>query len=431
MLRVPSPAEERQSRDYIFSPQVSKEELMEALHNLPSIHTSALDLLAAVVDRLGPSLMSTTSINYISQLARLFDTERQDLYLRAQSYRLVRMIIEQTGPALHQNFTRSLSTIMMECSTDCLSPIQSLDHNTSQDSKTNPTQTEPNSKKIPKELQEEASALLTTLLSKLPRNSVSIGTRARLDQAAVLSCNQEALAASVLNPGARSSMLPFLTRAFSSTAECEAILRPRFPPLTDGLGGLDGTSEEGIEDEGQIEETDADVNEEDDAEQDPGTLSTTNAHNLVERKRKVDGVEDVPSQPPAPNATGSHQEPVARPEQPQVSDRASASENVDDTAYEAHDVQAQTSSWPSKRVRFSDPEAQTLGHATSSAHNSHLEQQALVSRQITVFTAEPTVDEAATPIDDRSTGETEGEEDEDEFEVPALTMEQDTADEEE
>ena len=433
VLRIPSSEDEKQSWAHLYNTQISREELMGLLSRLPLIHTSAMDLLTSIVNRLSRALMSNVLIDYVGHLARVFETEKDYLSFRVTCYGLIRMILEKTGSVLDKSLVKSLSAIMTECVLDCSTPSDSLMLRDEQNQKQSQTQEKSNPRRVPKELQKEASALLVTLLGQLPTNYVPSGLRARMDQSAILSSNQEAISASTLNPGSKSSVLPFLARAFPDTTECEAILRPRLPPITTEPDGLDGATDDWIVQEETNEALDEHSDDEDHVES--RTLPTPALHNaLVERKRKADDDEDLPSSQYEANSIIDREQVTATSSEPAgTSMRRPNSEKSDSEVGEAPTIESASRTKPSKKVRFSNPESELLEQPQPLALVGTPEgsKETLAASPIAASSA----GEATDPNTSRPIGESKEEkdesEDDDDFEVPPLTMEQDTDEEDE
>ena len=434
LLRVPSIEDEKQNQDNLYNTQVQKEELMGLLRNLPSIHTSAMDLLIIMIDRLGAPLISATIVECLSYIIRLFETEKRDLLLRTVSYGLVRRLLESKGVLLDRSLVTSLSTIMTECCLDCMACAQGRTSKEVSISRSNNTQESLVPREVPNQLQQAASTLLPTLLAKLPPHSVSSELRARMDQAAILSCNRAAIVTSVLNPRSGSSTLPFLTRTSSKSAETEAILRPRLPPITTGPVNLDGAFDDWTgQDDGDEEMSEKDMRV---YPSEPDELTTSNSaeEDAANKKRKAEvtasyGTSQLAAQSEIDKEEGSSVSfEQSNTQQPMVD-----SGNMGFTSESASTTNSNPNLRPPKRVRFSDPEAELLGQSVSLGTTSELKKPSSTSGSMAnpVPRAALSTGDATAQDYAGSTREIAGEEDEDDFEVPPLTMEPDTDEEDE
>jgi hypothetical protein len=116
-----------------------------------------------------------------------------------------------------------------------------------------------------------ASTLLTTLLTHLPQKHLKPSHRSLLDQTAILTCNREAMIASVLNPYVDTrgrkypSILPHLTQQFPRDLTLE-ILRTNLRPER-GRGSGDEEDQEMDEDEQEEDESENENEAADDNEQ--------------------------------------------------------------------------------------------------------------------------------------------------------------------
>ncbi|KAL9079731.1 MAG: hypothetical protein Q9157_001404 [Trypethelium eluteriae] len=432
MVRVPSPEDEKLSKDNLYNPAVPRDELLGLLQNLPSLHTSALDLFITMIDRLGAPLLSSVPTDFLSYVVRIFDTEKLDLLLKATSYRLIKILIEKKGSMLNPTLVGSLSAVMTECSLDCSALNQDLTLDQCGDAVLEENQERAVPRRVPKQLQQAASTLLPVLLAKLPAPNVSLGSRARMDQAAILSGNHEALVGSVLNPSGRSSVMPFLLRASPKTAESEAILRPRLPPISIGVTGLDGAFDDYSEQQDSDGESEQKSSEEAEAQQDrlDNDTSVTNTSVQDDFGKRKRAEENTPSFEGSelPTRSGSDKdESVHTPlEQSKAMADTIDSENVDATVEEAVTTGLEPKARPYKRVRFSDPEVESLNQSTSSANLRGEEEPTPIPIPVVVASSS----EVHAQDEATRTHKAGDDGDDDNFDLPQLTMEEDTDEDE-
>ncbi|KAL9093320.1 MAG: hypothetical protein Q9165_004061 [Trypethelium subeluteriae] len=435
MVRVPSPEDEKLGKDPLYNAEVSKEELLGLLQSLPSVHTSALELSITMIDRLGAPLLSSVPTDFLSFVVRPFDTEKLDLSLRAKSYRLLKTLIEKKGCILNPSLVGALSAVMMECSLDCLAINQDLIVDQRGNAVLEETQKRAAPRRVPKELQQAASTLLPVLLTKLPTPNVSLGSRARMDQAAILSGNHEALVGSTLNPSARFSVMPFLLRASPRTAESEAILRPRLPPIGISTTRLDGAFD------GYPEQQDSDGESEQKSPEGAGAqqdrldndmlvTNTSVQDELGKRKRLEENAPGLQNfELPTRSGSGNDESFLIPSERSEAMAGTTDSESMGAITEESLPTDSEPKTRPFKRVRFSDPEAELLSQSTSSVNLDGEEEPtpAPIPSMVASSSEEHAQDEVTRT---HNAEDDEDDEDEDKFEVPPLIIKQGTDEDE-
>lgn len=229
--------------------EITREEREELYLNLPRIHVSLLQLFNGLCRVYDQHLLSVSPV-IAEQTADIFEAEYRVDGVREAVYSLVQTMLSRSlySPTKQE---KGFITQLTECVCNDLLPSSSStkrDNNTSNPSQlTLSTDAESMSNTFSQKsttLYATAQNLLPTLLTHLPFHYFSSSVRTRLDQTAILTQNQQALVASVLNPArARStngntsgaSLLPFLARGtfdhgMPSLAK-EALLRPRMPVL--------------------------------------------------------------------------------------------------------------------------------------------------------------------------------------------------------
>ncbi|KAI9714733.1 MAG: hypothetical protein M1820_000022 [Bogoriella megaspora] len=424
-LRIPSPSDKRDGRNDLYNAEITNEERATLLAQLPCIHKTAIDLAEAMIARFG-RLLSSEAPNVLILIATLLRTERYHTELRSSIYRLAKPLVVLVGPTIERSTVHALSGLFTECAGDCYGDSEDP---SPRENKTN-APSEPKipsfnqkafegqqaSNDIPKSISTHVSqaavSLLPALLSQIPANRMSLVMRTKLEQAAILIHDKDALVASVLNPGSSSSLLPFLVRQHPWNPETEAILRPRLPPVSMGLGGFDGVSETESEDTGAANIYDESTESEGEGEKNVPQVDME----LANRKRKAENAEDAENTQPGASIS-------------------SLKETVPAETFHDNEPSVPKTK-PVKRVRFSDPESELLEdpqvkRTPEPVINESPQQlpSAPISMAIHESSANQDNVELFTIPRSQLLAEDQEDSDDDNFEIPPLTMEKDSDEE--
>lgn len=229
---------------------IGREEKDELWSALPDIHVAVLDLLLAMVDRLGPSITSLTR-DILDHTVRIFKTVVYVPFAREVVYTLAQKLLGLIGPTLDKLAVDSLTPLIQSCCRDLLESTGYL-----QDTAPKPTESQTKASTGSKKPQSagnadaflnpkgdttastisygpshlhSARALLCSFLSHLPQSHLSPDSRGLLDRTAILTADKRAMLASCLHPYRDSngryyaSVMPFLTRAFPRDQEVEVL----------------------------------------------------------------------------------------------------------------------------------------------------------------------------------------------------------------
>ena len=235
-----------------LNPEISREEREALWETLPRIHVAAIRVISALMSR-----MRVISISFaqgvLEQFLWIFEREKDQPDIRSSIYLVVSEILDLTGPSLSQSTTHSLLPLIrvacddllphndqsreaQKLTTNGVARVSKGKANDNADSYLNPSNQVKIESSTPPSVYKAASSLLPLTLSKLPTKHLQFSMRSIIDRTAVLSANQEAMLASVLNPQVEqrknknpSSIMPMLARAYPEASGVEAVLRPRMP----------------------------------------------------------------------------------------------------------------------------------------------------------------------------------------------------------
>lgn len=250
---------------------IGREEKDELWSALPDVHIATIDLLTALVQRLGDGTVPIAA-DILLQAVRIIDAGQHIPLVRERGYVLLRLLLLAYGPTMPKFSVSSLDRIVQGCCRDLLlasghavSKPPGGNDAQKQAGKNKPAQakastnadaylsTQDKANSAASDLSathiEAASALLETLLSHLPQQHLKQTLRALIDRTAVLSHNRDAMVSSVLNPyrthtgKALASVFPFLARDFPRDQAVE-VLRSNLrivsgPSAVDAEGGDD------------------------------------------------------------------------------------------------------------------------------------------------------------------------------------------------
>lgn len=222
-----------------------KDELWTALHD---IHVAVLELLLAMVNRLGPSITSLAR-DILDHTVRISKTVAHVPSAREVVYTLAQELLSLIGPTLDKLAVDSLAPLVQSCCRDLLESAGYLQETAKPaESKTsNGPNKKPQSAgnadaflnpkadntaspvSYSSSHLQTASALLSSFLSHLPQSHLSPDSRGLIDRTAILTADKRAMLASCLHPYKDSngryyaSVIPFLTRAFPRDQEVEIL----------------------------------------------------------------------------------------------------------------------------------------------------------------------------------------------------------------
>ncbi|KAK5713141.1 hypothetical protein LTR15_011503 [Elasticomyces elasticus] len=415
--------------------QVSKDERDALFAVLPEVHVAALALTRSLLRNVGDTAASVVQ-PLLAQTTWLFKAESFHGGVRTATYEVLATVLELQGPSIDRDDVSDIESIVKACCQDLLPADQiksTVDGTTStQAGQTasiglNPAKASPTVATPSATLRMAAEALLPLCFSNI--NSAHIPGRLRtlMERTAVLIQHKDALVASVLNPASNGSrvktqpsLLPLLAKQYPHSSEVEALLRPRMPVIRTGVSGADEDEDEDeVEDQYDLpspianghEEAVSGAPEADQINGEPDTVlaeedlystspkrqakagnSEGNSEGLLEKRKQDDDIVDADRSAKRMRASPHPEIPVVA-----VSNNAMAPEGVAlqvDRPVAFHDQP------PSSYVTAPGPSQQTA---------SQLEPAKSY--------------EAGDMVDIGSDGS--------DFEMPPLTMEQDTEDEEE
>lgn len=230
---------------------IGREEKDELWAALPDIHAAVLELLLAMVNRLGPSITSLAR-DILDHTVRIFKTVAHVPSAREVAYTLAQELLSLIGPTLDKLAVDSLTPLIQSCCRDLLESTGHLQDTAKPASSA--SQAAPNGpNKKPQSAGNAdaflnpkadntaspvshspshlaaASRLLASLLSHLPQPHLSPDSRGLVDRTAILTADRRAMLASCLHPYRDSngryyaSVLPFLARAFPRDREVEVL----------------------------------------------------------------------------------------------------------------------------------------------------------------------------------------------------------------
>jgi hypothetical protein len=270
---------------------IGREEKNELWSALPDVHIATIDLLTALVQRLGDGTVPIAA-DVLLQAVRIIDAGQDIPLVRERGNVLLRLLLLAYGPTMPKFSVNSLDRIVQG---SCRDLLLASGHAVSQPPGGNDAQkqagnskpaqtkastnadaylsTQDKANSAASDLSvahiEAASALLETLLSHLPQQHLKQSLRALIDRTAVLSHNRDAMVSSVLNPyrthtgKALASVFPFLARDFPRDQAVE-VLRSNLRALPrPSVVDAEGADDEAIlaqlqgEDGGQMDVDDA------------------------------------------------------------------------------------------------------------------------------------------------------------------------------
>ncbi|KAI9818448.1 MAG: hypothetical protein M1827_000507 [Pycnora praestabilis] len=464
-----------------LNPEIGKEEREGLWAGLPQIHVGAIAILEVIIYRLDQAFIPLAH-GSLDQITWVFEAEAGHESVRIAAYSAVANLLELVGPSLSKTSVSSLSKIICSCCDDLLPlPKPAIPHALRSESKGNksiqhgtrsvnadsflapvPCTEAPISLAVYPHLHDAASHLLPVFFLKFPVQHLSVRLRTQIDRTAILTGHKKAMLASVLNPpppskGGKgvSSISPFLAGAFPGDPEVEAILRPRMPIIRTGkkVGeeiGSDEENDEQIDTPGRYEDR---MNVDDnflEARQEERTLESLKApptepslKNFANDKSQSQAKEKPPSEmvigqtPIAPQVSALESQTVHPSQPPMPSKRAHSAANISNITEPLNSSATVADTDPygppsPKRLRAKaavepitwSQHAQTSDRATANAQGP-LDTAANTAQQLQPDNQPP----ASNQVLIQTAGG--GDSDSSDFEIPKLTMEQDTDEEDE
>lgn len=231
---------------------IGREEKDELWSVLPDIHAAVLELLLAMVHRLGPSILPLAR-DILDHTARIFRTVAHMPSAREAVYTLTHELLSLIGPTLDKLAVDSLNPLIHATCRDLLESAGYLQE-TAPKAAESPKPSAGSKKSQPQQSAGNADAflnpkadttasrttyspshlssariLLSSFLSHLPQPHLSPDSRGLVDRTAILTADKRAMLASCLHPYRDSngryyaSVMPFLARAFPRDQEVEVL----------------------------------------------------------------------------------------------------------------------------------------------------------------------------------------------------------------
>ena len=263
-ITIPSSSiQERSDYQARLNPEIGRDEREGLWLGLPRIHVAATSVLSVLISRLESSSIGFGQI-VLEQLLWIFQHEMHDCQLRRSVYEAMVPILDLIGPSMFRLTSMSLSTVISEACNDVLggdNRLLAISKSATNGIKTSSTSKRPSTNAdsylkhenfntySPTSLppnRKAAIGLLTSVLSTVPAEHMSIQMRSLIDRTALLAKDEQAMLASVLNPQEPSkgklpsSILPLFARVSPGSMELEGLLRPRMPILQQTGRGQSG-----------------------------------------------------------------------------------------------------------------------------------------------------------------------------------------------
>jgi pre-rRNA-processing protein RIX1 len=243
-----------------MNPAAGREEKDELWSVFPDIQVAAMQLMQAVINRLGRNHMRFAQ-ETLDQVLRMFQSGYRLPELRAASFSLVTDMLRLCGPTMTKQNVDTLDLVAKSCCHDLLgsagqlkvpkqqaslalqngSKSKTVTHNADSFLASN-AEEDTLSVNIDSKHASVAEKLLVTMFSHLPQQHINAALRSRMLQTAVLCHIKDAQVASVLHPsrgkGGRAPqvILPYLHRQFPHDETVE-VLRFNFRPTVRAAQG--------------------------------------------------------------------------------------------------------------------------------------------------------------------------------------------------
>ncbi|KAK4173944.1 rRNA processing/ribosome biogenesis-domain-containing protein [Triangularia setosa] len=243
LVTPPNPSSEETMQT---NPSISRDEKAELWTVLSDIHTAVLRLHGSTIRRLADSALPL-STDLIDHTVRVLSSHRSNPAVREKVYNLASPLLTLAGPTLPRLTVDSLTPLIQQTCHDILlsaghlddtpkptTPVEKGKQTTVQgnaDAFLSTPSTAPASLFAPLSSSHltSASTLLPLFLSHLPQTHLAPDMRSLIDRTAILSCNKDAMLASVLHPYKDTrgryypSILPFLVQKFGTSKEVEVV----------------------------------------------------------------------------------------------------------------------------------------------------------------------------------------------------------------
>ena len=256
VLSIPAPGKAGQNSVQAqarLNPEIGRDEREGLWSGLTEIHIATLEILSALLSRLGGYSMTISHV-ILERLIWVFQRGDGSPRIRSSSYHLLSQILGVMGPSMSGSTVSSLSPLISSCCKDLLdgndqmrgtnkkraiseklAPNSSLAAN-NVDAYLASSSQDRSPSKDPTNVERAAEALLPLFLSNIPTSSLKGDLRSQIDRVAVLTGSKRAMLTSVLNPPTKGanrngtrSILPLLSRAHPEAPEVEALILPRMP----------------------------------------------------------------------------------------------------------------------------------------------------------------------------------------------------------
>lgn len=239
--------------------QVSKTERENLWMILPHLHVTTLSLLRTILGRCDDCAPALAAV-FLDQIIWIFASEKDDGHIRAACYSVMAPLLTRCGLALPKSTIDSIDILIRTCCDDVLLPrtaslsikpipAQSKANGVNQQQVSTNADAFLNSRLAVKDvscdysgLQQAAHDLLPIFCTSIRQQYLSDSLRARIDRAAILTQDKDAMIASVLNPLPNKkfgkpavSIMPILARSFPEEKAVESLLRPRMSVLRTGV----------------------------------------------------------------------------------------------------------------------------------------------------------------------------------------------------
>ncbi|KAI9672202.1 MAG: hypothetical protein M1831_002016 [Alyxoria varia] len=218
---------------------VDRDERDALCSQLPSIHIAALGFIEVLFERFGTSSpkFAHDIINYV---LHSFRTERLNRAAHKHYYCAIGHYLQLFGVSLGRDRVQDLADAVRACCED-LTPLKHQVQERNSDSNANCALSHETAYNLrgEKEARQAALSLIEACLAKVPSEHTPSSIRSQMLRTAILSGDERVMLASTINPspvpiqgGAnQSSIVPFLARAHNNSITTEALVRPRLPPL--------------------------------------------------------------------------------------------------------------------------------------------------------------------------------------------------------
>lgn len=236
-------------------PVIGRDEREGLWVGLPRLQRSAIGVCSLLISRVGHSSAGIVS-TILEQLLWTFESQHRNDDFREAAYGLLSQILTAFGPSLPRTYSISLSRCIRICCEDLLPSVESqlqggqasfpdnqkspngIRSSANADSYLKPANNQGEISSASTNVLQAARELLPLTLMNLPDDYLPFSLRCQIDRTAIITKNQKAMLASVMNPifkrkGQKqaSSILPLLARAYPEALEVEALLRPQMPPI--------------------------------------------------------------------------------------------------------------------------------------------------------------------------------------------------------